>query len=108
MHRQSTLDSTSSLVDQEGVEMYKAVIRGIIVLGILVIFSVPAYAYLDPGTGSLILQGIIGTIAAGFAFFSLFFQRIKKKLSGWISGYINTRTPSKTPTPSDVPGPCQD
>jgi hypothetical protein len=108
MRRRSTLDSTSSLVDQEGVEMYKAVICGIIVLGILVIFSVPAYAYLDPGTGSLILQGIIGTIAAGFAFFSLFFQRIKKKLSGWISGYINTRTPSKTPTPSDVPGPCQD
>jgi hypothetical protein len=83
-------------------KMYKAVIGSIVLLGVLVIFSVPAHAYLDPGTGSLILQGIIGTVAAGFAFFSLFFQRIKKKLSGWISWYINTRTPS------DVPGPFED
>jgi len=88
--------------------MYKAVIGSIVLLGILVIFSVPAHAYIDPGTGSLILQGIIGTVAAGFAFFSLFFQRIKKKLSGWISWYINTGTPSNTRTPSDVPGPFED
>jgi len=33
---------------------------------IVIIFcslSTPAYAYLDPGTGSLIIQGIIGAIA---------------------------------------------
>lgn len=29
--------------------------------------SAPAYAYLDPGTGSIILQAIIATVVAGFA-----------------------------------------
>lgn len=45
----------------------------------------PAYAYLDPGTGSMILQGLIGGIAAGAAVISIYFQKIKaffQKLSG--------------------------
>lgn len=29
-----------------------------------IVSAMPAYAYLDPGTGSLIIQGIIGAIAA--------------------------------------------
>ena len=37
----------------------------------------PAYAYLDPGTGSLLLQGIIGGIAAGAAVISMNFARFK-------------------------------
>jgi hypothetical protein len=82
--------------------MYKIVTSGVILFGSLVISSAPAHAYLDPGTGSMILQGIIGTVAAGFAFFSLFFQRIKKKISGWIARYANTRTPS------DVSGACEE
>lgn len=39
--------------------------------------STPAYAYLDPGTGSMILQGLIGAIALGAAYLSIFWQRIK-------------------------------
>jgi len=36
-------------------------------LGCLFLFSMPssAYAYLDPGTGSIVLQAIIGGVAAG-------------------------------------------
>lgn len=35
-----------------------------------------AYAYIDPGTGSIIIQGIIGAIATGM----VFFNNIKLKL----------------------------
>ncbi|WP_311029959.1 hypothetical protein [Mesorhizobium koreense] len=37
----------------------------------------PAYAYLDPGTASMILQGLIGGIAAAGAVISLNYQRLK-------------------------------
>ena len=41
------------------------------------ILTVNAYAYLDPGTGSLILQLILGGIAAFFAMISGYFTKIK-------------------------------
>lgn len=36
-----------------------------------------AYAYLDPGTGSMILQGILGAVAIGAASISVFWHRVK-------------------------------
>lgn len=39
--------------------------------------SSPAFAYLDPGTGSMILQGLIAAIAAGITFISLYYYRFK-------------------------------
>jgi len=36
-----------------------------------------AHAYLDPGTGSLLLQGLIGGIAAGLAVIQLNYARLK-------------------------------
>ena len=36
-----------------------------------------AHAYLDPGTGSIILQGILGAIAAGFVFFGNIWLKLK-------------------------------
>lgn len=41
------------------------------------VLSNPAYAYLDPGTASMLLQGIIGGIAAAGAAISLNYQRLK-------------------------------
>ena len=43
--------------------------------------SEPAYAYLDPGTGSMLLQAIIGTVAAGFTVISIYWQRVKALIS---------------------------
>lgn len=42
-----------------------------------VILIQPAYAYLDPGTASMLLQGIIGGIAAAGAVISMNYQRVK-------------------------------
>lgn len=40
----------------------------------------PAYAYLDPGTGSILLQAILGSIAAGAIIARTYLQRIKSWL----------------------------
>jgi len=36
-----------------------------------------AHAYLDPGTGSIILQAILGFIAAAAATFSIYWEKFK-------------------------------
>jgi hypothetical protein len=36
------------------------------VFALALLFSVDAFAYLDPGTGSMILQGIIAGVAIGW------------------------------------------
>tara|TARA_B110000971_G_C19840115_1_gene422130 strand:- start:412 stop:624 length:213 start_codon:yes stop_codon:yes gene_type:complete len=36
-----------------------------------------AFAYLDPGTGSIILQALVGAIAAGATYCSMYWQKIK-------------------------------
>lgn len=40
----------------------------------------PAQAYLDPGTGSIILQAIIGAIAGGLVALRVYWDRIKSFL----------------------------
>ena len=42
-----------------------------------IIFIKNAFAYLDPGTGSIILQAILGVIAAGLTFFTNFWIKVK-------------------------------
>jgi hypothetical protein len=37
----------------------------------------PAYAYLDPGTGSLILQGLIAATAGAMVYAGMYWRRIK-------------------------------
>jgi hypothetical protein len=57
----------------------------------ILIFLKPvnAFAYLDPGTGSIILQAIIALIGGVIAFFALiknkiieFYKKIKKRING--------------------------
>jgi hypothetical protein len=44
---------------------------------ILVISIAPAYAYLDPGTGSMLIQGFIAAVAAGAMVIKLYWYKIK-------------------------------
>ncbi|QDP02077.1 hypothetical protein [Thalassotalea sp. PS06] len=41
----------------------------------LILLSFPSYAYLDPGTGSIIIQGIIASIALGLATMKMWWHR---------------------------------
>ena len=44
---------------------------------VLLFFSSPAYAYIDPGLGSLIFQSLVAGFAVVFGFASLYWQKIK-------------------------------
>ena len=44
---------------------------------IIFFYTNNAYAYLDPGTGSIILQAILGFIAAAIATVSLYWNKFK-------------------------------
>ena len=50
---------------------------------VIIIFLYPStsYAYLDPGTGSILLQAILGAIAAGFMVISIWWQKFKSFIS---------------------------
>lgn len=41
-------------------------------------FALPAHAYLDPGTGSILLQSLIGAVAIGAAAVGTSMGRIRK------------------------------
>ena len=57
---------------------------------LLMTFPMVSFAYLDPGTGSIILQGIIGAIAIGMATGRIWWYRLKEFFS-----------PTKTPLEED-------
>ena len=42
----------------------------------------PAFAYLDPGTASLVLQGVIGGAVAFFGVVSMYFARVRQFVFG--------------------------
>ena len=50
-----------------------------------------AYAYLDPGTGSIILQAIIGAIAAISATATFYWRKIKL----WIKSFFDKQNKTK-------------
>jgi len=41
------------------------------------LFATPTYAYLDPGTGSMLLQGLLAGVAIAIAYFSMYWQKVK-------------------------------
>ena len=45
----------------------------------LLLSTQDAYAYLDPGTGSMILQGLIGGIAGGMFAIRLYWGKLKNR-----------------------------
>ncbi len=51
------------------------------VLGCTVI-AVPSHAYLDPGTGSIILQSLLAGVAVAIGLLRLYWYRFKVFLSG--------------------------
>lgn len=52
--------------------MYRLCVGAIVFL-----LSTNAYAYIDPGTASLMLQGILAAVATGLATVGIYFHKIK-------------------------------
>ena len=62
----------------------------------LLAFQQPAHAYIDPATGSLILQGIVAFfVGAAFTLKTFFRERIKPMID-WV-----LRRPPPAPTPAE-------
>ena len=53
-------------------------------LGLVVLMLIPtaALAYIDPGTGSFVIQGIIGAVIGGAFAIKLYWNKIKAALTG--------------------------
>ena len=49
---------------------------------IVMVFNKPAYAYLDPGTGAILLQGLIAAVAGVIATGGIYWNKIKNIFSG--------------------------
>jgi hypothetical protein len=56
-------------------------IVSIIGLGTMLSLSAPAYAYLDPATGSIILQALMGAVAGATLFFRTSLYRVRALFS---------------------------
>jgi hypothetical protein len=57
------------------------ILKNGIFLSLCILFiTKPAYAYLDPGTGSAILQGVLGAVAAIAVILKLYWYRILRFL----------------------------
>ncbi len=54
----------------------------LIVLLLLMLISAPAFAYIDPGTGSFLVQGIIAAVIGIGVTGKLYWSKIKAKLTG--------------------------
>lgn len=50
------------------------------ILSVLMVISQPVYAYIDPGTGSMLVQAIIAFIAAAGVFLGMFWNHVKSLL----------------------------
>ena len=48
-----------------------------VMFGSLMISEKPAYAYLDPGTGSMIIQAVIAAVAIASVSIGIFWRRLK-------------------------------
>jgi hypothetical protein len=49
---------------------------------LLVTATSRAHAYIDPGAGTIILQGAIATVAGGMLAFRTYWRRVRDRLTG--------------------------
>ena len=65
-------------------EYQRASVLTVAALGLLI--ASPSHAYLDPGTGSIILQGLLASTAVGIGVLRHYWQQIKSFLSRQTDG----------------------
>jgi len=60
----------------------------------ILLYSVPSHAYLDPGTGSIILQSILAGVAVAMGVLRIYWHRFK--------AFVSNRTGASRQTKSDL------
>jgi hypothetical protein len=63
-------------------------LTSVAVLGLVLtlFFTGPAWAYLDPGTGSMMLQLLLGGVAGAMVVGKLYWQRLRELVTSVFSG----------------------
>tara|TARA_B100001057_G_scaffold470969_1_gene532833 strand:+ start:1337 stop:1540 length:204 start_codon:yes stop_codon:yes gene_type:complete len=56
-------------------------LKQLILIIIITLYSFNAYAYIDPGTGSVLLQALLGALAAIGAYITLYWRKFKNFLN---------------------------
>ncbi|ASP87199.1 hypothetical protein [Sinorhizobium meliloti] len=64
-------------------------------VGFLILSIVPAHAYLDPGTGSMLVQGLIGALAIGGAAVSAYWNKIRWAVRSFLGRENNGKNGGK-------------
>lgn len=72
--------------------MIKYVVRTLLVSAACMVAAAPSYAYLDPGTGSIILQSILASIAVAVGVMRFYWQQCKQ----FFAGLFGLRTASRS------------
>jgi hypothetical protein len=67
-------------------------------LAVVLVSTGDAHAYLDPGLGSMLLQGLVAGVAVGSVVLSRYWQRIKTLFS---SGASRDRPPERPADTAD-------
>ena len=62
--------------------MNKSLARFAILFGVYASLSAPAYAYLDPATGSIAIQALIGAVATWIMYSKMFAAKAKNWFAG--------------------------
>lgn len=68
----------------------------------LVGFPAAAHAYLDPGTGSILVQSLLAGIAGAVAVLSLYWQRVKAFFNNLRKSSHDTDTSASTTSDHDA------
>ena len=66
--------------------MYVNIVRSLAVFAFLTSLSSPAYAYLDPATGSIIVQSVIAAVASWVMYSKIFASRAREFFGRIIRG----------------------
>jgi len=80
-NKRSALDGAFRECDNFGMSV-NCLVTALAAWVICCAFPTPAQAYLDAGTGSMILQMVIATVAAGLFILKTQWRRLKAKLFG--------------------------
>jgi hypothetical protein len=62
--------------------MLHTAIRALSSIAAVVLISADAFAYIDPGTGSMMIQWVLGAALAAFAAINVYWVRIRAFFSG--------------------------
>jgi hypothetical protein len=61
--------------------MVRKNLRWVLLFATYVTFSAPAYAYLDPATGSILIQAVIGVVATWIMYSKMYAAKAKSLVS---------------------------